>query len=323
MDTALSDGYRPTVVERAAGAIAAADVVTKLWGDDQSGFATDLIYVSDQKIQQLIFELDPMARFTHSRRHRTIFGAHQVYRVLTGRFVLANPATGDLQQVEAGQYVHLPPGTWHHGFNQSVERLRVLEYFAPPPATGSSQPFARTQPYLDEARYAREEWLGRWPEAIAEARTANAIRVVRKSDLLWLAEGHYHPLIVAVAVSVPELTVCAAELLPGAAQRPPCSQRGASGLRDGGHPRPGSRAERRESQLSPAGHRRRLCRPAGDAVPLLQWRWGDRDLHLRSRRLFAGSGGRERAERCSTLRTAVECSKAPSRYRPRSSALAS
>ncbi len=216
MDTALSDGYRPTVVERAAGAIAAADVVTKLWGDDQSGFATDLIYVSDQKIQQLIFELDPMARFTHSRRHRTIFGAHQVYRVLTGRFVLANPATGDLQQVEAGQYVHLPPGTWHHGFNQSVERLRVLEYFAPPPATGSSQPFARTQPYLDEARYAREEWLGRWPEAIAEARTANAIRVVRKSDLLWLAEGHYHPLIVAVAVSVPELTVCAAELLPGA-----------------------------------------------------------------------------------------------------------
>jgi mannose-6-phosphate isomerase-like protein (cupin superfamily) len=214
-DTALSDSYRPTVVERARGAIPARDAVTKLWGDDESGFATDLIYLSDEKIQQIIFELDPTARFTHSRRHRTIFGAHQVYRVLTGTLVLANPATGDLQPVKAGEYVYLPPRMWHHGFNQSIERLRVLEYFAPPPATGSSQPFARSQPYLEEARYAREEWLGRWPEALPEARRANAIKVVRESDLLWLAEGHTNPLIVTVAFSVPELTVCAAKLLPG------------------------------------------------------------------------------------------------------------
>lgn len=211
----MSDSYKPTLVERDPGAIRSTDVVAKLWGDASSGLATDLTYVANEEIQQIIFEIAPGGRFTHSEQHRTIFSADQLYHVLGGRLVLANPSTGELHNVECGNWIYLEPGSWHHGFNQSEEKLRVLEYFAPPPAMGTSQLYARTQPYLEESTYSQAQWLTRWPIAASEARRTFTQHLIRSEDYLWQAEGRNQPMIVAIVLSTPRLTVGIAELLPG------------------------------------------------------------------------------------------------------------
>src|SRR5215813_8808106 len=56
---AISTTYLPTVVTPLPGVVRAADAALKLWGDEASGFVNDWIYVSNDKIQQLVFSLAP------------------------------------------------------------------------------------------------------------------------------------------------------------------------------------------------------------------------------------------------------------------------
>ena len=112
-------------------------VTRHLWGDEASGQVLDWIYVSSGKIHQLVFGLAVGGRFRHSDAHRTIFAADEIYYVLSGTLGLANPETGEVQRVCAGEAAFFRRDTWHHGFNCGTDALRVLEFFAPPPSTGS------------------------------------------------------------------------------------------------------------------------------------------------------------------------------------------
>ena len=56
-----------------------------------------------------------------------------------------------------GGSVFFGPDTWHHAFAQGDEPLQVLEFLAPPPASGSTGAYARTRPYLEHAVYERED----------------------------------------------------------------------------------------------------------------------------------------------------------------------
>ena len=47
------------------------------------------------------------------------------------RLVLANPETGEVHVVEAGEAIAFGRDTWHHGFSQGDGMLDVLQYFAP------------------------------------------------------------------------------------------------------------------------------------------------------------------------------------------------
>ncbi|HSL10988.1 MAG TPA: cupin domain-containing protein [Actinomycetota bacterium] len=203
------------LVVRAPGAIRANDVVLKLWGDDVSGQVNDEIFVSNEKIQQMRFTMPPGARFTHSPAYRTAMGADEVYHVLRGRLVLANPETGEVHVARAGDAVAFGRDTWHHGFSDGDDALDVMQYFAPPPATGSSQAYARTRPFLERATYVQDEWLRRWPDAAGDARTAASMQVLREADALWRVEGDAHPIVVAVLRSTDELTSGTVELRPG------------------------------------------------------------------------------------------------------------
>ncbi len=194
------------LVTREPGAIRAADVVLKLWGDDESGRVHDELFVSNASIQQMRFAMPPDARFTHSDRHRTAMGADEIYHVLRGRLVLADPERGEVHVVEAGEAVAFGRDTWHHGFSRGDEALDVLQYFAPPPATGSSQAYARTRPYLERPTYVQDRWLERWPEAAAEAASEHSMRVLRRSDVLWRLEGEAHPILVGIWRSTEQLT---------------------------------------------------------------------------------------------------------------------
>ena len=207
--------YPERLVTRPPGAIAARDAVLKLWGDDESGTVNDEIFVSSERIQQMRFTMPAGARFTHSASHRTDMGADEVYHVLHGRLVLANPETGEAHLVEAGEAVTFGRDTWHHGFNQGTGTLEVMQYFAPPPATGSSQPYAKTRPFLDRATYVQDRWLERWPDTAGEADAARTMRVLRSPDVLWRMEGEDHPILVGICRSSDQLTSGRVELRPG------------------------------------------------------------------------------------------------------------
>jgi mannose-6-phosphate isomerase-like protein (cupin superfamily) len=211
----VSVAHPSRLVTREPGAIPAADAVLKLWGDDESGRVNDEIFVSNEKIQQMRFTMPPGARFGHSESFRTNMGADEVYHVRRGTLALANPETGEVHVIEAGEAVAFGRDTWHHGFSRGDEALEVLQYFAPPPATGSSQPYAKTRPYLTQATYVQDQWIGRWPEAAGEAAEGHTMRVLRARDVLWRIEGDEHPILVGVWRSTDELTSGRVELRGG------------------------------------------------------------------------------------------------------------
>jgi quercetin dioxygenase-like cupin family protein len=197
------------------GAVPYESAVLKLWGDDKSGQVNDWIYISNEKIQQMVFSMAPGARFGHSENYRTNLGADELYYVLSGTLVLANPQTGEVHRLDKGEAIHFGRDTWHHGFSYGSETLRVLEYFAPPPATGTSQPYARTKPYLDKPTYIQDKWIGRWPTAAAEQRATHSQRVIRPDQILWRLEGEQQRILVGIYTSTDELTTGCIELLPG------------------------------------------------------------------------------------------------------------
>ena len=153
--------------------------------------------------------------FRHSEAHRTVFAADEIYYVLSGVLLCSNPETGEVHRALPGEAVFFRRDTWHHAWNHSAEPMRVLEFFAPPPATGTSGRYAQTRPYLSEPRYGRDELLGDWPMGRQAGRAAETIRVVREEDLLWRLEGREAPAPVALMVASEHLTAGRIGLIPG------------------------------------------------------------------------------------------------------------
>ncbi|MDE0233710.1 MAG: cupin domain-containing protein [bacterium] len=199
-----------------ATAIGHDQAVLHLWGDEESGYVGDRIYVSSSLIHLIEFSLRPRARFTHSEDNRTIFAADEVLHVTEGEMLLVNPETGEAILAGEGESVFFRRDTWHHAVNRSNDRpLRVMELFAPPPSTGASSAYARTQPYLSDWRYGDDRWLGRWPMDRAEREKTRSLHLVREPDLLWRADHPEDDLLVGLVCSTEHLTAGRARLLPG------------------------------------------------------------------------------------------------------------
>jgi mannose-6-phosphate isomerase-like protein (cupin superfamily) len=194
-----------------------ANVTRHLWGDATSGEVADWIYVSSDCIHQIVFGLAPGGAFRHSEQYRTVFAADEVLYVLSGTMVIANPETGEVHRAGPGEAAFFQRDTWHHVFNPSGEALRVLELFAPPPATGSSGAYSRTRPYLTDARYGRPEAMASWPASAPERRAADTIHLVRPEDRLWSLQGQDQQVLIGTIASTEQLTVAHIEILPGRA----------------------------------------------------------------------------------------------------------
>jgi quercetin dioxygenase-like cupin family protein len=207
---AYSSSPRPTF-ERAAP-IPYDAVSRHLWGDKESGEVADWIYVSSDKIHQLVFGLPPRGWFRHSDSYRTIFGADVAYHVLSGVMVIANPETGEVHRALPGDTAFYRRDTWHHVYNYSDQPLRVLEFFAPPPSTGTSGAYAQQKPLLTQVKYTRDELLGQLPMRNDQTDT---IKIVREHDALWQLEGQGFPALIGLIVATEHLTVGRLHLLPG------------------------------------------------------------------------------------------------------------
>jgi len=189
-----------------------ATVTRHLWGDEASGQVPDWIYVSSEKIHHLVFGLAPGGRFQHSESFRTVFAADELLYVLEGAVAFANPETGEVVPTMAGEAVFFRRDTWHHAFNVGVGAVRVLEFFAPPPATGASSAYARTKEYLAEPCYRDDRWHGRLPEASDERRDGATIRRVRDDDVLWSIDDGA---LVGTYASTEHLVAGRVDLAPG------------------------------------------------------------------------------------------------------------
>jgi mannose-6-phosphate isomerase-like protein (cupin superfamily) len=196
-------------------AIPYAAVTRHIWGDVAAGQVDDWIYVSTDKIHQLVFGLPPGDGFRHSESFRTVFGADEVLTVLMGTMVIANPENGEVHLVHKGESVFFRKDTWHHAFAWGNEELRVLEYFAPPPSTGSSGKYAATRPYVAESRYERSELFGNWPSGQAKALENARIRVLREADRLWSLDRTDPRVLTGIIASTDQLTAGSVRLSPG------------------------------------------------------------------------------------------------------------
>lgn len=193
---------RPTLITQR-------DVTRHIWGDPEAGNVADWIYASTDRIHTIVFGVGPGGRFTHSDSFRTIFGADEVFVVLRGRMVIANPETAEVHLIETGEAVAFGPDTWHHVFAHGPEDLRVIEFFAPPPSTGTSGPYARTKAYLEHSSYEDDSLIGRWPGGSRERTTMVPIR---RTDLAYRRSGDA---LVGLLSSTDQLTVATLSLSPG------------------------------------------------------------------------------------------------------------
>lgn len=191
------------------------EVTRHIWGDVEAGQVDDWIYVSSDRIHQLVFGLPPGDGFRHSESFRTVFGADEVLFVLMGTMVMANPETGEVHLVKQGESVFFQKDTWHHAWAWGSEELRVLEYFAPPPSTGSSGAYAKTRPYVAEPRYQRTELIGHWPARQAEAKAQATMKVLREEDRLWSLDGADPRVLTGIIASTDQLTAGSVRISPG------------------------------------------------------------------------------------------------------------
>lgn len=204
-------------------------VTRHVWGDAEAGLVDDWIYVSSDKIHQLVFGLPPGESFRHSESFRTVFAADEVLVVLQGTMLLANPETGEVHLVHRGESAFFRRDTWHHAVAWGGEELRVLEFFAPPPSTGSSGKYAQTRPYVAAPVYERSGLIGQWPAARAEADARATIRVLRESDRLWSLDPSDLRVLTGLIASTDQLTAGSIRLAPGGRSRP-LAHGGAAGL---------------------------------------------------------------------------------------------
>jgi mannose-6-phosphate isomerase-like protein (cupin superfamily) len=196
--------------------IRAAQVSQHLWGDAEAGEVADWIYVSNEKIHHLVFGLPPGGAFRHSEDFRTIFAADELLYVLEGTLVIANPEIGEVHRVKAGQGVFFRRDTWHHAFSFGPDPLRVVEFFAPPPAAGASSAYARTKDLLSVSCYLDERWLGSWPDSKRERESGATLRIARDDDdLLWEVAGNNGDALIGLYVSTEQLTAGRIALRPG------------------------------------------------------------------------------------------------------------
>ncbi|MDA2926845.1 cupin domain-containing protein, partial [Acidobacteria bacterium AH-259-G07] len=66
-----------------------------------------------------------------------------------------------------------------------------------------------------QVKYTQDQWLGRWPAALSEARRTATHQVVRDSDILWRMEGDKSQVLVGIMASTDQITFGKIILLPG------------------------------------------------------------------------------------------------------------
>ena len=195
-----------------------ADLERRTWGDEESGRLPDWFYADNVRLSLNIVGMAPNGAVLHSDQNRSIFGSDELFYVLEGKMVQANPVTGEVLVIRPGEATFFRKDTWHHQFNYSNHQLRMLEFFQPSPKTGTGGRYARTKEnVVPPYKHGRDELLGRWPMDRAEAEQQQSMWAIREDDVLWRLEGatRGRELLVGILASTENMTVGKIEFLAG------------------------------------------------------------------------------------------------------------
>ncbi len=186
-------------------------IETYMWGDEEAGRVKDWIYVSNESLHQIIFGMEADGNFKHSDQYRTIFGADELLYVLSGILVINNPETGETHRILPGESVFFQKDTWHHAFNYSEEYLQVLEFFSPPPITGTSGNYAKEKKLLTKSIYDRkfETSVDRF------FKNQETFKIIRENDYIWSLNGPNQEILIATLIKTKFLDVKIINLSPG------------------------------------------------------------------------------------------------------------
>jgi mannose-6-phosphate isomerase-like protein (cupin superfamily) len=167
-----------------------ADLERRTWGDEEAGRLSDWFYADNVRLNLNIVGMAPGGAVLHSDANRSIFGADELFYVLEGKMVQANPVTGEVLVIHPGEATFFRKDTWHHQWNYSNHQLRMLEFFQPSPKTGTGGRYARARENIRPPfRHGQGEMLGRWPMARDEAAAQQTMWVIRDDKILWRMEG--------------------------------------------------------------------------------------------------------------------------------------
>ena len=195
-----------------------ADVERRTWGDEEAGRLPDWFYADSVRLNLNIVGMAPNGAVLHSDANRARFGADELFYVLEGKMVQANPVTGEVLVINPGEAAFFRQDTWHHQWNYSNHQLRMLEFFQPPPKTGTGGAYARAGENLERPyKHGRDELLGRWPMAAEEAAKGQTMWAVREAGILWRLEGSVRgrEILVGIMASTEHMTVGKIEFLGG------------------------------------------------------------------------------------------------------------
>lgn len=195
-----------------------ADVERRTWGDEEAGRLPDWFYADSVRLNLNIVGMAPNGAVLHSDQNRARFGADELFYVLEGKLVQANPVTGEVLVIKPGEAAFFRKDTWHHQWNYSDHQLRMLEFFQPAPKTGTGGAYARARDNLERPyRHGRDELLGRWPMAAEEASKGQTMWAIREADILWRLEGAVRgrEVLVGILASTEHMTVGRIEFLSG------------------------------------------------------------------------------------------------------------
>jgi mannose-6-phosphate isomerase-like protein (cupin superfamily) len=176
---------------------------TYMWGDDQAGKVEDWIYISNDSLHQIIFGMESNGKFKHSDQYRTIFGADELLYVLSGLLIISNPESGETHKIQKGESVFFRKDTWHHAFNYSNEYLQVLEFFSPPPISGTSGLYAKEKKLLEKSIYTRNNKI----ISNSSFKNQETFTIIKESDYVWSLEGPNQETLIGTMVKTEFLDV--------------------------------------------------------------------------------------------------------------------
>ncbi len=194
------------------------DLERRTWGDEEAGRLPDWFYADSVRLNLNIVGMAPNGAVLHSNQNRSFFGADELFYVLEGKMVQANPVTGEVLVINPGEAAFFRKDTWHHQWNYSNHQLRMLEFFQPPPKNGTGGAYARAHDNLERPyKHGRDELLGRWPMAAEDVAKDQTMWAIRDADVLWRLEGSVRgrEVLVGILASTEHMTVGKMEFLSG------------------------------------------------------------------------------------------------------------
>jgi quercetin dioxygenase-like cupin family protein len=194
------------------------DLERRTWGDEEAGRLPDWFYADSVRLNLNIVGMAPNGAVLHSDRNRSFFGADELFYVLEGKMVQANPVTGEVLVIKPGEAAFFRKDTWHHQWNYSDHQLRMLEFFQPSPKNGTGGAYARAHDNLERPyKHGRDELLGRWPMAAEDIAKDQTMWAIREAGILWRLEGSVRgrEVLVGILASTEHMTVGKVEFLSG------------------------------------------------------------------------------------------------------------